>query len=256
MAKLIIVMADLQVPYHDPAYIRVMAKFVRAQRGCGVYRNVQVGQIGDLMDQPEVGRWNKGAAGEYAGTFWAGVRETRQIIDQFQFDWIKIGNHDRRVEDYITKYAPALGGDDSEWNIDSLLRIDTRKTKIHRRPFLMSPGWTAAHGDEARSTSQIAGQTAFKLTSRWDTSVVCGHTHRAGTVSKTIGMGAENRRRITGMEVGNGMLEEYATYIPDGAPNWQKAFGAFVVDRGRTYDHLVMMDADCSFEWNGRIYRP
>src|SRR3546814_2032735 len=36
--------------------------------------------------------------------------------------------------------------------------------------------------------------------SRWDASVVCGHTHRAGTVSTTIGMGESNRRRITGME--------------------------------------------------------
>src|SRR3546814_4632830 len=93
------------------------------------YRKVEVGQIGDLMDQPEVGRWNKGAAGEYAGTFWTGVRETRRIIELFQFDWIKIGNHDRRVEDYIEKYAPALGGEDSEWNIDSLLQIDTRHPK-------------------------------------------------------------------------------------------------------------------------------
>src|SRR3546814_20163529 len=76
------------------------------------YRKVEVGQIGDLQDQPEVGRWNKGAAGEYSGTFWSGVRETRRIIELFQFDWIKIGNHDRRVEDYMEKYAPALGGED------------------------------------------------------------------------------------------------------------------------------------------------
>ncbi len=254
MAKLIIVLADLQVPYHDPAYIRVMHKFVKAQRTGTTYRTVQVGQIGDLMDQPETGRWNKGAAGEYAGTFWSSVRETRRIVDLFQFDWIKAGNHDRRVEDYITKYAPALGGDDSEWNIDSLLQIDTRHTRLYRKPFDVAPGWIAAHGDEG-SLSPTAGRTAYGLALRWDTSVVCGHTHRAGTVSTTIGTPG-NRRRITGMEVGNGMVEESAAYIKSGAPNWQKAFGIFVVDRGRTYDHLVMMDADCSFEWNGRIYKP
>lgn len=254
MAKLIIVLADLQVPYHDPAYIRVMSKFVKAMRTGSTYRTVQVGQIGDLMDQPEVGRWNKGAAGEYAGTFWSGVRETRQIIDLFQFDWIKIGNHDRRVEDYITKYAPALGGDDSEWNIDSLLHVDTRHTKIHRKPFEIAPGWIGAHGDEG-SLSPIAGRTAYQLALRWDRSVICGHTHRAGTVSTTVGT-PDARRRITGLEIGNGMLEESATYIRSGAPNWQKAFAVLVVDRGRTYEHLIMMDADCSFEWNGRIYRP
>lgn len=253
MAKLIIVLADLQVPYHDPAYIKVMAKFVKAMRASRQFRRVEVGQIGDLQDQPEVGRWNKGAAGEYAGTFWSGVRTTREIVDLFQFDWVKVGNHDRRVEDYIAKYAPALGGDDSEWNLNSLLGL-TNKT-LRREPFEMAPGWVAAHGDEG-SLSPIAGRTAFNLTSRWDASVVCGHTHRAGTVSTTIGLGEDNRRRITGMEVGNGMLESSATYIKSGAPNWQKGAGIFVVERGVTYDHLVLMHPDCSFSWDGKIWRP
>lgn len=253
MAKLIIVLADLQVPYHDPAYIRVLSKFVKAQRSGTTYRTVQVGQIGDFMDQPEVGRWNKGAAGEYAGTFWSGVRETRRIAELFQFDWIKVGNHDRRVEDYLTKYAPALAAEDSEWNLESLLQLP-RKTTLQRQPFRMAPGWIAAHGDEG-GLSQVAGRTAWSLANRWDDSVVCGHTHRAGTVSTTIGL-PDARRRITGMEIGHGMLEEKATYIKSAAPNWQKAFGLFVVDRGRTYDHLIMMDSDCSFAWNGRTYRP
>jgi hypothetical protein len=251
--KLIIVLADLQVPYHDPAYIRVMHKFVKAQRQNPKYRRVEVGQIGDLMDQPETGRWNKGAAGEYAGTFWAGVRATREVIDLFDFDWIKVGNHDRRVEDYITKYAPALGGEDSEWNLNSLLGVTDKV--LRRHPFQMAPGWVAAHGDEGGLNS-VAGRTAWGLTARWDSSVVCGHTHRAGTVSTTVGMGAENRRRLTGMEVGHGMLESYATYIRSGAPNWQHAFGVFVVERGRTYDHLVMMTPDNQFAWDGKIWRP
>lgn len=254
MAKLIIVVPDLQIPLHDPKFVKVMAKFVKAMRASRQWRKVEVGQIGDLTDQPETGRWNKGAAGEYAGTFWSGVRQTREIVDLFQFDWIKVGNHDRRVEDYLEKYAPALLADDGEWNLDSLLKLP-RKTKLHRQPFQMAPGWIAAHGDEG-GMSQVAGRTAFGLTPRWDQSVVCGHTHRAGTVSHTVGLGAGNRRRITGMEVGHGMLEEHATYIKSGAPNWQQAFGAFVVDRGRTYDHLVMMNTDHEFAWDGKIWRP
>ncbi len=252
--KLIIIIPDLQVPYHDPDYIRVMLKFVRAMRRGKTYRSVEVGQIGDLMDQPEVGRWNKGAAGEYAGTFWGNVRETRRVVALFGFEWIKLGNHDLRYEDYIAKYAPALDTPDSEAKIEDVLRVDTRRTRIHRNPFEVAPGWIAAHGHEG-SLSPVAGRTAYGLALRWDASVVCGHTHRAGTVSTTIGT-PDNRRRITGMEIGNGMLEESATYIKSGAPNWQKAFGLLVVDRGQTYDHLVMMGPDCSFEWNGKIYRP
>ena len=254
MSKLIIVVADLQVPYQDPKYISVMLKFTKAMRASRLYRKVEVGQIGDLQDQPEVGRWNKGAAGEYAGTFWSSVRETRRIIDTFQFDWIKVGNHDRRVLEYIEKYNPALSGPESEITLEWLFRTDPKRTKLHHKPFDIAPDWIGAHGDEG-ALSPVAGRTAFSLTSRWDRSVVCGHTHRAGHVSNTIGR-EDARRRLTGMEVGNGMMESSAVYIKHGAPNWQKAFGILVVDRGRTYEHLVMMDSDCQFEWNGKTYKP
>lgn len=248
MAKLIVVLADLQVPLHDPRYLRVMKKFIDA------VQPDEVGQIGDLMDMPEVGRWNKSAAGEYAGTFWAGVRATRKILDDFDFDWIRVGNHDERMELYIEKYAPALSGPDSEFTLESVLRMGDRKARLERKPFRMAPGWIAAHGHEG-GLSQVAGRTAFSLAQRWNASVVCGHTHRAGTVSTTVGLPG-SRRRLTGMEIGHGMLEKHATYIRSSAPNWQRAFGVFVVDGGRTYDHLVMMHPDCSFTWDGKIYKP
>lgn len=255
MAKLIIVLADLQVPYQDPKYILVMRKFINEMRDSKQFDQVEVGQIGDLTDQPETGRWNKGAAGEYAGTFWAGIRTTREIIKLLSMDWVKAGNHDRRVEDYIEKYAPALGGDDSEITMESLFRIGPgTRTKLHRKPFKMAPGWIAAHGDEG-GLSQVAGRTAFGLTPRWDMSVVCGHTHRAGIVSHTVGLPG-SRRRISGMEVGNGMLESAATYIKSAAPNWQKGFGLFLVEKGRTYDQLVIMTPGCQFAYDGRIYKP
>lgn len=253
MSKLIIVIPDLQVPFHDDNFVRSTRKFVKAMRASPLYRSVEVGQIGDLIDQPETGRWNKGAAGEYAGTFWASIRETRQIISEYSLDWVKVGNHDRRVLEYIERYAPALHGPESEITLEWMLRLD-RRTKLQHKPFLMAPGWQAAHGDEG-ALSPVSGRTAFGLASRWDLSVVCGHTHRAGTVSTTIGTPG-NRRRITGMEVGHGMVEEAATYIKHGSPNWQQGLGLFVVQGGRTFEHLVMMDSDATFEWNGKVYRP
>lgn len=254
MSKLIIVIPDLQVPYQDEAFIRSTRKFVKAMRASRVYRTVELGQVGDLSDQPEVGRWNKNAAGEHAGTFWGNIRETRRIINEYGFDWIKIGNHDRRVMDYIERYGPALGGPESEITLEWLLRIDPKKTKLQHRHFQMAPGWICAHGDEG-GLSPVPGRTAFGLAGLWDQSVVCGHTHRAGTISKTIGL-PDTRRRITGMEIGHGMVETAASYVRHGSPNWQKGMGLFVVDRGRTYEHLVMMDSDSHFEWNGKTYKP
>lgn len=252
MSKLIVVLADLQVPFHDPQYIKVMHRFVTEARKSRAFEKVEVGQIGDLMDQPEVGRWNKGAAGEYAGTFWKGVRDTRKILELFQFDWIKVGNHDRRIEDYIEKYAPALGGPESEWNLNTLLNLNG--SVLRRDPFRIAPGWIACHGDEG-GLSPVPGRTAFGLAQTYNASVVCGHTHRAGVVSKTVGLPG-SRKRITGMEVGNGMLERYATYIKTKSPNWQKGFGLFVVEKGKTYDQLVMMNPDSSFTYDGKIWKP
>lgn len=248
MSKLIVVLADLQVPYHDPNYLKVMKKFIAA------VRPDETGQIGDLMDQPEVGRWNKGAAGEYAGTFWKNAKITRQILDDFNFDWIRVGNHDERMETYLQRYAPALSGDDSEFTLEHVLRMADRKTRLERKPFRIGPGWIAAHGHEG-SLSPVAGRTAYGLALRWNASVVCGHTHRAGTVSTTVGLPG-SRRTITGMEIGHGMLEKHATYIKSGAPNWQKAFGLFVVDGGKTYPHLITMQPDCSFTFDGKVFRP
>jgi metallophosphoesterase superfamily enzyme len=244
---MIVILADLQVPYHDPAYIRVLKKFM------DTVKPDERGQIGDLMDQPEVGRWNKGAAGEFAGSFWRNVKATRRIIDDLKLDWIKVGNHDERMETYIQRYAPALGGPDSEFTLDTLLRRESY-TRLERKPFRVAPGWIVAHGHEG-SLSPIAGRTAFALAQRWNASVVCGHTHRAGTVSVTQGLPGA-RRCLTGMEIGHGMLEKHATYVKSGAPNWQRGFGILIVDGNKTYHHVVHMHPDSSFTWDGKTWRP
>lgn len=248
MAKVIVILADLQVPYHDPNYIKVMKKFI------DTVRPDEVGQIGDLWDQPEVGRWNKGAAGEYAGTFWKSTKAVREILDLFDFDWIKVGNHDERMEVYLDRYAPALAGPDSEFTLDTVLRMGDRKARLERKPFRVAPGWIAAHGHEG-GLSPVSGRTAFGLAQRWNASVVCGHTHRAGTVSTTVGLPG-SRRTITGLEVGHGMLEKHATYIKSSAPNWQRGFGILVVDGNKTYHHLVHMQPDSSFIWDGKVFKP
>jgi hypothetical protein len=246
--KMVVILADLQVPYHDPRYVRVMKSFM------DTVKPDERGQIGDLMDQPEVGRWNKGAAGEYAGSFWKNVKATREILDELQLTWIKVGNHDERMETYLDRYAPALGGADSEFTLDAVLGIAERGIRLERKPFRVAPGWVAAHGHEG-SLSPVSGRTAYGLATRWHASVVCGHTHRLGTVSTTHGLPG-SRRVLTGMEIGHGMLEKHAAYIKTGSPNWQHGFGILIVNGGRTYHYAVNMNPDCSFTWDGKVWRP
>jgi hypothetical protein len=60
----------------------------------------------------------------------------------------------------------------------------------------------------------------------------------------------------TGMEIGHGMLEKHAAYIKSGSPNWQKGFGILIVSGGKTHHHVVTMQTDCSFMWDGKMWRP
>lgn len=244
VVKTILVLPDLQVPYHDPKYIRVLEKFIED------FSPHEVGQIGDLMDQPQPSRWNKGMAGEYATTLQKDVDETRKILKRLRVNWVKLGNHDERVETYVERYAPALASLAS-LRFEEMLGLDDLGVTYHRKPFTLAPGWVAAHGHEG-SLSSVAGRTAFGLAKKFDRSVVCGHTHRAGLVSETIGM-VSARRQISGMEVGHGMDLKHATYIKSGVANWQQAFGLVHVDGSLVQAELIPVQGG-RFIYRGKVY--
>lgn len=242
--KSILILPDLQVPYHDPKYIRVMESFIQD------FQPDEIGQIGDLMDQPQPSRWNKGLAGEYENTLQKDIDTTKSIIDRLHIQWVKMGNHDERIEAYVERYAPALRSLHS-LRFEELLGLEDRGITLYREPFEVAPGWVAAHGHEG-SLSSVSGRTAYGLARRFDRSVVCGHTHRAGIVSETVGL--KKHRTFTGMEVGHGMDLKYATYVK--SPNWQKAFGVLYVEGKEVQPHLIAVANDNSFIFEGKKYRP
>jgi len=60
--KTVIVIPDMQVPYHDSRAVRAVQNFV------GDYQPDELYCVGDEADSPEPSRWNKGLAGEFEGT--------------------------------------------------------------------------------------------------------------------------------------------------------------------------------------------
>ena len=237
----ILILPDLQIPYHDPKFVKVMENFIRE------YRPDEVGQIGDFLDQPQPSRWSKGMAGEYAGQLQKDINLGKELIDRLRIDWIKLGNHDERIEIYVDRYAPALS-DLQCIRIEQLLGLEEKGVVLRREPFEVAPGWIAAHGHEG-GLSSVAGRTAFGLAKRYDSSVVCGHTHRAGIVSETVGI--VRRRVITGLEVGHGMDLRKATYVRQ--PNWQQAFGVLKVD-GRLVQPELIPVHNGTFIYEGKRY--
>lgn len=240
--KTILILPDLQVPFHDRKFVDLMSKFQDH------LQPDEVGQIGDLMDQPQPSRWNKGLAGEFEQTLQHDLELTKGIIKDLSINWIKLGNHDERIELYVKKYAPALDSL-AALRLEQLLDLDSTGTQLHREPFAVAPGWIASHGHEG-GLSQVAGRTAYGLARRFDRSVVCGHTHRAGIVSETIGVD-RNRRVITGIEVGHGMDLKYATYVK--SPNWQQAFGILNVDGKHVQPELVYVH-NHRFIYQGKVF--
>lgn len=237
----ILILPDLQIPFHDRKFVNVMEKFIER------YQPDEVGQIGDFLDEPQPSRWSKGMAGEYAGKLQKDINSGKEILKRLRINWIKFGNHDARIESYVARYAPALS-DLECLSLESLLGLDELSVRLHREPFEVGPGWIAAHGHEG-TLSSIAGRTAFGLAKRYDGSVVCGHTHRAGIVSETVGV--KHRRVITGLEVGHGMDLSKATYVK--SPNWQQAFGMLKIDGKLVQPELIPVH-NGNFIYEGKRY--
>ena len=64
--KRVVVLSDIQAPYHDARLVTNIQRFVKD------YKPDELYCVGDEADAPEPSRWTKGRAGEYAGTLQKG----------------------------------------------------------------------------------------------------------------------------------------------------------------------------------------
>lgn len=248
----IVIVSDLQVPYHDPAAVHSLKTFLYA------FQPTMLVNVGDDIDSPEVSQWSRGNAGEYAATLQEGIDATHEIHARFRDAvgdipyHISRSNHGDRTQKYINRYAPALRSLRC-LELSSLLGYEELGIIYHERPFEIAPGWICAHGDEG-SFSKIAGRTAGLLSEKWGASVVCGHTHRAGIAFKSYGFNAQVTYDIAGMEVGHLMDVAKAGYLAGGSADWQQGFGILYVHDGRAWPVLVPVYDGGRFTVEGITY--
>jgi len=158
--KTVVLLPDTQVPYQDRAFIDALVRFVDD------YRPTVLAHVGDHLDAPEPSRWNKGMAGEYAGTLADSIAEASAMLRRFrevhdgEFH-LKMGNHDERVETYVQRYAPALASLPG-LRMETLLDTEDIGVTLHRNLFDIAPGWVIAHGHEA-GLNRTAGEFSTKL---------------------------------------------------------------------------------------------
>lgn len=235
--KRIVVLSDMQIPYHDKKAVEAVIKFVKD------YQPDRLLCVGDEADSPEPSRWSKGSAGEFAGTLQAGLDTTADVMKRFKealgdkpFDVMR-SNHGDRIQHYVNRYAPALASlRDIEYS--KLLRYRENEITYHDKIYSFAPGWVMAHGDEGNLV-KTAGGTALSLARKVGASVVCGHTHRLGIQHEHSAYNGKVTTRTYGVEVGHLMDLGKASYLNYGGANWQQGFGLFYVDGSLVTPNIV-----------------
>lgn len=253
-AHTIVVMPDVQAPLHDEALVKKFIRFLKD------FQPNELAQVGDFTDSTEISRWVRGKKPEFAGDLQGGFDTSRAILEDIRdvFDGrfrIVRSNHDDRLELYLESCAPGLNLRDL--TLEKQVGFDDYDVEFVRDSVVeLAPGWVMAHGDEG-SLSPVAGRTAFGLAkNKFGVSTVCGHTHRAGLTSESLGYNGKINRVISGMEVGHFMNLEAADYLKKKgvAANWQKAFGILEVYGDKVFPHLVTVTEDNNFSVNGVLY--
>lgn len=241
--KSTLIIPDVQYPYHDSLLLSKLIKVAKDRQPD------QIVQIGDGIDFPTVSQWAKATALEYAGTLQEhidGFREDvlvplREAAPEADITWLE-GNHDRRVQDFINKYAAPLGPLRT-LEMPKLFELGDLGIKYERGPLRIATNVLAIHGHESGGYCASASAWDAKFAKRYgsDKSFVFGHTHQPFLQSRAFGYAGKVSPRFT-MNVGSIMDPVAATYVKDGAVSWVPSFGWIEDDGKRIWPELVLFN--------------
>lgn len=214
-----LVLSDIHIPYHDQSALAVALVFARAWQPTVIVLN------GDILDAHEISSHPKDKHNVI--TFQDEVNETRQFLRCLRRDHRKaricytMGNHENRIERYLTQHAPELSSV-TTLALDELLDlkalgiefVDSR-CKVQIGPFEIF------HGSIIRKD---AGNSVRGHMTRRGGSVAMGHTHRMGIVAR-----ADRHGVHWGIENGH-LSDPDPTWAHD--PDWQQGFSCIEVGEG------------------------
>jgi len=243
--KKIVVVSDIQSPFHDVGAVNALKRFIYA------YQPDRVVSVGDEIDFQSISRWSKGTELEWERSIGRDRDITVKILEDLTVDTIVRSNHSDRLYNKIRFSAPGFLGL-PELEIEKFLHLDELGIDYYHEPVEIAPNWLLMHGDEG-NVQPTAGATALGLAKRSGMSVVCGHTHRMGLLHYTQAW-VNGSKAVWGMEVGHLMNEKHAKYIRGGLFTWQKGFGILHVDGKNVTPQIVPMIKN-SFTFGGKVWR-
>lgn len=245
------ILPDVQYPYHDSLMLKKLIQVVKDHQPDHIF------QGGDLIDFPQVSRWTKATAGEYAGTLQRDIdglvkdvlRPLREAAPNADFTWLR-GNHDARIEDYLSKYAPAAANLRA-LKVPALFGLEELNVQYVTGPHRVATNTYAIHGHETGGYCASPSAWDTKLTKRYgsDKNYLFFHTHQPFLITRATGFKGKVQPRFT-MNVGSIMDPNHATYVADGAVNWTMSFGWMRDDGKRVWPELITA-TDRSFFFEG-----
>jgi len=241
----ILVISDLQIPYHHSVAVKNVAKLVSREKFD------QVLCVGDEIDFQSLSKWAKGTPLEFEDTLDHDRTLTQNILWDLGVTDITRSNHTDRLYHTLLKGAPALRAL-PELDYPKFMGFDELGIRFHKKPYEFLPNWVLVHGDEG-SLNRNAGGTAAGLANKFGANVVCGHTHRLGL--QGLSQGFKGRfKTLWGFEVGNLMDGKQASYLRAGSANWQMGFGIIEVYGKSVTCIPVPVNQDGSFTIYGKHY--
>src|SRR6056300_953018 len=215
MSRRIVIVPDLQVPFHSRGGVEALAQFIED------YKPDQVVCVGDLIDMPQI-------------------------------DVISRANHEDRLWKSLSQRLPGLL-DLPELRIENFLKLDEMNVVYSHEPFKLAPGWYLLHGDESAQSSK-SGMTASNLSQKLGASVAIGHTHKLGLIPTTHMVGGVVTRTDWGFEVGCILdFKSSGFKYMKGMANWTQGFGMLHVD-GKTVTPTPVPIINKSFVVEGEKY--
>lgn len=246
----ILVVSDLQVPYHSMAGTKALMKLVKREK----FDMVLV--VGDELDMQSQSKYAKGTHLEFEGKLDQDRKTCQDILWELGPVWgvpmhITRSNHTDRLFHTLMRGAPSLIGL-PELEYERFMDFRSMGITFHKKPFEFIKNHVLVHGDEG-SLNPNAGGTAAGLAKKFGVSVVCGHTHRLGLQGVSTGFRGR-LQTIWGFEVGHLMDTRQAGYLKAGSANWQAGFG-IIETAGQNVTYIaVPMNADGSFTIYGKTY--
>jgi len=221
----ILILSDIHFPYQDNKALELAINYGIENKVNAIYLN------GDTLDFYQCSRFTKDRRlRDMAGELQMGREFLKLLQDTFKCPiYFKIGNHEKRYEDYLMIKAPELLGID-DFKLEQLLRFrEFGVTLVKDKQMALAGKLPILHGHEWFAGFAPPVNPARGLFMKAKESCVIGHHHRTSEHTEKSLSGKVTVCHSTGCLCG--LEPEYAPYN-----NYNHGFAHVKVNKDGTYE--------------------